>query len=162
VRRHAAKGIFQHADRIDDVRPVVEHHVALDARREAMPWLPEPHTDEETRAWAADIALPNQEVWVAEVDDRGVGYAARDGVELNDLYVRPGWQGRGVGGALLRRAMDESSGELSLRTFQRNAVVRRFYERRGFVAVALTDGADNEEREPDVRYRWSRPAGVAS
>ena len=34
---------------------------------------------------------------------------------------------------------------------------RRFYEARGFSAVAFTDGARNEEGEPDVLYRWTRP-----
>ena len=43
---------------------------------------------------------------------------------------------------------------LSLWTFQRNEPARRFYEQRGFVAVKETDGSGNEEREPDVLYRW--------
>ena len=30
------------------------------------------------------------------------------------------------------------------------------YEARGFQAIRSTDGADNEERTPDVRYRWER------
>jgi hypothetical protein len=30
----------------------------------------------------------------------------------------------------------------------------RFYQRHGFVPVERTDGAGNEEREPDVRYQW--------
>ena len=33
-----------------------------------------------------------------------------------------------------------------------NTDARRFYERHGFTAVASSDGSDNEEREPDVRY----------
>ena len=32
----------------------------------------------------------------------------------------------------------------------------RFYEARGFRPVRFTDGADNEEQMPDVRYRWQR------
>ena len=32
----------------------------------------------------------------------------------------------------------------------------RFYEARGFRAICFTDGADNEEKMPDVRYRWQR------
>jgi len=35
-----------------------------------------------------------------------------------------------------------------------NEPARRFYERHGFVAEELTEGAANEERAPDVRYRW--------
>jgi hypothetical protein len=30
------------------------------------------------------------------------------------------------------------------------------YERHGFVAIDTTDG-QNEERAPDVHYRWSNP-----
>ena len=43
---------------------------------------------------------------------------------------------------------------LDLWAFRSNTGARRFYERHGFVAVAFTEG-DNEEGEPDVRYHWS-------
>ena len=33
---------------------------------------------------------------------------------------------------------------------------RAFYAREGFVEVDWTDGAGNEEHEPDVRCRWVR------
>ena len=62
-------------------------------------------------------------------------------------------QRRGAGGALLQIAKGSRS-VLSPWTFQRNAAARLFYERRGFVAVEETDGGRNEEREPDVLYRW--------
>ena len=45
---------------------------------------------------------------------------------------------------------------LHLWTFQRNAQARRFYEARGFALVKETDGAANEEKEPDARYLWTR------
>jgi len=35
---------------------------------------------------------------------------------------------------------------------------RRFYGREGFVEVEHTDGAGNEEGEPDVRLEWRPPA----
>jgi GNAT superfamily N-acetyltransferase len=136
----------------DDADAIAEIHIA--ARREAMPWLPAIHTDDETRAWVARVVLPHQTVWVAETDGEIIGYVAVDGSELNDLYVRPGWQGQGVGSALLERAKALGPGELSLWAFQRNTGARRFYERHGFTLVELTEGADNEEREPDSRYRW--------
>lgn len=138
-----------------DVDAIAEVHIA--ARREAMPWLPVLHTDVETRAWVAAVVMPHQEVWVAEVDGQVAGYATLDGAELNDLYMQPGYQRRGVGTALLRKAMERSAGELLLWTFQRNAGARQFCERHGFSVVELTDGAANEEREPDVRYHWFRP-----
>lgn len=137
-----------------DADAIAAIHIA--ARRAAMPWLPMLHTDDETCEWVASIVLPAQDVRVAEMDGRVVGYVTRDGVQLNDLYVRPGFQGRGVGTALLRAAMAASPGELWLWTFQRNAAARRFYERHGFEAVERTDGAGNEEREPDVRYWWTK------
>ncbi len=128
--------------------------IHLTARREAMPWLAVVHSDAETHAWVGGVLIPEQNVWVAEVDGVVVGYAAIKGAWLNDLYVRPGYQGQGVGSALLANAMELSPAELNLWTFQRNANARRFYERRGFAVVELTDGAGNEEREPDIRYRW--------
>jgi ribosomal protein S18 acetylase RimI-like enzyme len=71
--------------------------------------------------------------------------------------VLPGYQGQGVGSALLAVAQNASA-TLQLWTFQSNAGARRFYEGRGFIAVEQTDGSGNEEHEPDVRYRWDRSA----
>lgn len=141
-----------------DADVIAEVHIA--ARREAMPYLPVLHTDEETRDWVANFVLAQQVVWVGESEGRVVGYVSLDGPMLNDLYVLPGMQGQGAGSALLAKARELSPGELSLWTFQRNEQARRFYEQRGFRAVELTDGSGNEEGEPDVRYRWvaaSRP-----
>jgi hypothetical protein len=43
---------------------------------------------------------------------------------------------------------------LDLYTFQVNGGARRFYERHGFVGIALGDGSGNDEGQPDVRYAW--------
>ena len=51
--------------------------------------------------------------------------------------------------------------EIQLWTFQANAGARRFYERHAFLAEELTDGAGNDEGEPDVRYRWRRTEAEA-
>ena len=32
----------------------------------------------------------------------------------------------------------------------------RSFEARGFRAIRFTDGAANEEKTPDIRYRWQR------
>jgi hypothetical protein len=45
---------------------------------------------------------------------------------------------------------------LQLWTFQRNAQARRFYEARGFALAQETDGARNQEKEPDALYLWTR------
>ena len=74
---------------------------------------------------------------------------------IEQLYVEPAAQGQGLGAALLATAKRAAHGAagLDLWAFQANAQARRFYERHGFVAVAFTDG-DNEERVPDMRYAW--------
>lgn len=137
-----------------DVAAIADIHTL--ARREAMPYLPELHTDVETRDWLMHVVLPQQEVWVAERAGRVVGVSALEGQVLEQLYVLPGERGRGVGSSLLAKALEIAGGEVMLWTFQRNTAARTFYEHRGFVAIECTDGAGNEEREPDVRYRWSR------
>lgn len=146
-------GTLQAAD-VADASSIADIHTS--ARREAMPYLPTLHSDEETLHWVTEIVLPHQVVWVAVEGESVAGYMAMDGAELNDLYVHPDMQGGGIGTALLDKAKELSPGHLGLWTFQRNARARRFYERRGFRVVEFTDGRDNEEREPDVRYEWSR------
>jgi GNAT superfamily N-acetyltransferase len=128
--------------------------VHLAARREAMPWLREVHADEETYAWVAEQVLPRHEVWVAEVAGQVVGVAALDGESLEQLYILPGYQGRGIGSALFAQAKALRPAGFTFYVFQRNARARAFYERRGCVAVAFGDGSENEEDEPDVLYRW--------
>jgi GNAT superfamily N-acetyltransferase len=73
--------------------------------------------------------------------------------EPDDLYVRPGWQRRGVGLCLFNKAKALSPRRLELWAFQRNTNARAFYESQGFRAVQCTDGR-NEEHEPDVKYEW--------
>jgi GNAT superfamily N-acetyltransferase len=136
-----------------DADDIAEIHLA--SRREAMPWLPEVHSDEETYAWVAGVVLPQREVWVAEVDGRVVGVAALEGDFLEQLYILPGYQGLGIGSALFDKARELRPHGLSFYAFQRNARAREFYERRGCIIVEFGDGSGNEEGEPDVLYRWT-------
>ena len=45
--------------------------------------------------------------------------------------------------------------------FRDNARARRFYEYHGAEALYETDGSNNEERAPDVRYEWRPPPSPA-
>jgi GNAT superfamily N-acetyltransferase len=129
--------------------------VWLRSRRAAVPAVPATvHPDDDVRHWFATVAVATMETWLAEADGMAVGVLVLDGDELRQLYVDPGWQGRGVGSQLLRLAQQRRPGGLALWTFQSNLGACRFYERHGFVAVAWTDGSANEERAPDVRYVW--------
>ena len=135
-----------------DADPVADVHLA--ARREAMPYLPELHTERETRDWVRDVVLDRDEVHVADADGRVVGFVALAGSVIEHLYVGPEAQGRGIGGTLLALAKELRPKGFDLWVFQRNEQARAFYERRGLRLVELTDGAGNEEREPDARYEW--------
>src|SRR5215212_4592309 len=126
--------------------------------REALPYLPDLHTEDEDRVWVANMLLPHQEVWVAEAGGRVVGVAALDGEMLAQLYILPGEQGQGIGSALLAKAMAHRPAGMRLYAFQRNTRARGVYERRGFVAVEFGDGSGNEEGEPDVLYQWTPTA----
>lgn len=128
------------------------HRIAFD---EAMPWLVGLHTPDEDRWFYRERIFPMCQVWGWFADDVLSGIIAfRDGW-VEQLYVLPVVQGRGVGTELLDIA--KGAGErLELWTFQRNAPARRFYEARRFMVIEETDGARNEEREPDVRYLWTR------
>jgi hypothetical protein len=82
------------------------------------------------------VILNECEVTVAEDESGIVAFLARQGEEIRLLYTRPG------------------IGAHELWCFQANDRARRFYEARGFRAIRFTDGAQNEEQMPDIRYRW--------
>jgi GNAT superfamily N-acetyltransferase len=95
-------------------------------------------------------------------NDRGgrygiVAFLARAGDEVRQLYTRPDRIGQGAGTQLIEAAKASGVAALELWCFQANTRARRFYEARGFHAIRMTDGRDNQERMPDVRYRWERP-----
>lgn len=124
--------------------------------RASLAFLPELHTAEEDLAYFSGRLFPSNAVWVAEEGGAIVGYVAFQPHFIEHLYILPEHQDRGLGVALLGKAM-AGARELRLWTFQANAKARRFYERHGFVVERLTDGADNEEKHPDVLYHWVRP-----
>lgn len=128
------------------------HRSAFDER---LPWLAGLHSAAEDRDHFRNRVFNSCVVWGGFDDGQLVGIVAfRDGW-IDHLYVLPRFQGRGIGGALLKVAK-AAFPSLSLWTFQRNEAARRFYETRGFRVVETTDGAANDEREPDVRYSWER------
>jgi ribosomal protein S18 acetylase RimI-like enzyme len=135
-----------------DAAAIAEIH--LTSRRDAMPYLHLAHSDDSTRAWFAKVVGDRPLCWwVARYEGQSVGYMRVVGDELDHLYVRPDWQRRSVGLALVLKAKSLSPARLVLWTFQRNTNARAFYEAQGFGIAGCTDG-DNEEHEPDVRYVW--------
>ena len=106
------------------------------------------------------MILKECEVTVAEDESGIAGFLALKGEEIRLLYTRPDRIGMGAGSQLIDAAKASGIGVLELWCFQANERARRFYEARGFHAIRFTDGAENEERTPDVRYRWERYGGA--
>lgn len=97
--------------------------------------------------------------YVYEADGQVVGWLHIAPGELDHLYCRRGFTGRGIGKALLDYAKTQLPGGFFLYTFQVNEGAWRFYAREGLVEVALGDGSGNEEGQPDVRLHYG-PTGA--
>lgn len=144
--------IVRQLERKDMAAAARVHRMAFDAR---LPSLAGLHRPEEDRAYFEGPVFEACEVWGAKDADGLHGFIAFREGWVDHLYVRPSRQGLGLGGRLLDVAKAKQA-VLRLWTFQRNRLARAFYEAKGFVLVELTDGARNEEQEPDALYRWRR------
>ena len=122
---------------------------------QALPSLAGLRTPEEDQWFFRERIFNTCEMWGAfdGAAMRGI-IAFREGW-IDQLYVLPEAQRRGVGKDLLQVAQNAFD-RLQLWTFQRNAPARRFYKARGFALIQETDGAGNEEKEPDALYLWTR------
>ena len=134
--------------------------ILLASRKAFLPFAPSPHSDGNVRAWVRSTLLRTQAVTVAVAAGQVVGVLAvieRDGIAwITQLYLHPAHVGKGIGFRLLAHAIGSTSLPVRLYAFQQNHGARRFYERHGFVPIAFTDGAGNEERCPDVLYELAR------
>ena len=140
-----------------DLGPVAEVHLA--SRAAAVPAMPPPvRSPEEVRGWVLGWDLSSYDVWVAEsATGDVVGYARFGDAWLDDLYVLPEWQGRGVGAMLFDLVTSQRPDGFCLWVFESNEPARRFYLRRGCLELERTDGSANEERAPDIRVAWPGP-----
>ncbi|MEK6719848.1 MAG: 6-phosphogluconolactonase [Chloroflexota bacterium] len=144
--------------------------VATDAAAVSDLWLttfratysfPPAHPDDTVRSWlAAEIEAPTRETWLAVGPGAAiVGLMILGPATVEQLYVHPDQQGRGIGSRLMSLARDRRPDGLELYTFEVNERARAFYRRRGFNEIAFGDGSANEERQPDVRMAWRPPDG---
>ena len=116
-------------------------------------FLPKLHTAEEDRAHLEGV-IAEQDVWVADDEGELAGFIALKGDLGTFFYVTPEAQRRGLGSKLFEHVQQERRSGFTFWVFQANEAARRFYEKRGCVAVEFTDGSGNEEKTPDVRYEW--------
>ncbi len=93
-------------------------------------------------------------VELALVEGKVAGIIAYNDIEISQLYIHTDFQGIGIGTALLSKAKEQSSGRLTLYTFEINQNAQRFYEKHGFNIIGR--GYENEEYLPDILYEWER------
>ena len=72
---------------------------------------------------------------VAEADGRVVGYLGASGGLLDDLFIDPAWQGRGLGRTLAEAQLARGIRPVTLEVFEQNLPARRLYEVLGFRTV---------------------------
>ena len=119
-----------------------------------MPWLPRLHSAADDRRYFAERVIGECDVLVVRRERLPIAFLALRDEMVDHLYVRPDAQRAGIGSALIEVAKSRRLGGLRLWAFQRNHGARAFYARHGFAEIKHTDGADNQEHEPDVLLAW--------
>jgi GNAT superfamily N-acetyltransferase len=111
------------------------------------------YTQEQDSHFFLTTVVPNCDVWVAESEDKLVGFIALDDDLIDLLFVDVGNQGRGIGTALVEKAKNLSPDKLRAYTFQKNQAARKFFEKNGFVEIGFGVSPPPED-EPDVELLW--------
>jgi ribosomal protein S18 acetylase RimI-like enzyme len=109
----------------------------------------------EDQEYFRDHIMKDDQLWVVELAKRPVAFMAIRGEFIDQLYVHPDYQNRGIGKALLDHARQLSPDHLWLYTLQININACAFYEKNGFVAEKFGISPPPES-EPDVEYHWRK------
>ena len=123
------------------------------------------HTFEEDCEYFQNVISQNNDLWVAEADGRMAGFLAIAGDFVDQLFVHPDFQRRGLAGICSTMPNISRLSIFFLYTFQVNTNGRAFYEKNGFVAVrfgvspapnlsrmwSITGGRENEREWMNIR-----------
>jgi len=131
-----------------------------------MPYLPQLHSQGRD-ARVRGLARRRGGSWLVEHNGAPWASSCCAGVHVEQLYVHPAHQRSGIGSRLLRPPWPRTCARTArASSSRRNNAAREFYAAHlGFSVARLSDGAGNEEREPDallVRAAGAAEAGAAS
>ena len=118
---------------------------------------------------AKEIADPSMRVFLAEEKGRLLGFCklvlacgwpdharGQSVIELKQLYTDPQTTGRGIGTALMDRALEiareQAADEVQLSVWSGNEGAQRFYARYGFAKVADIYFMVGEQRDDEFLY----------
>jgi GNAT superfamily N-acetyltransferase len=124
----------------DDARPKLEARMGYSASDDL--------------AFFENVLMKTCAVWIITRDARPVGLLALKNDSIEQLYIDPAEQGKGLGSALIDFSKRSSPRRLELYTHVWNNNARRFYEHHGFRATKFGT-SPAPESEPDVKYVWS-------
>lgn len=133
--------------------------IFLASRKADVAFAPLAHSDAEVKQWIREVLIPTGGLYIYRERGVAVGMlciSVHGGFSwIDHLYIHPEHVGKGFGAALLTFAKKSLPSPIRLYTFQQNVGAIRFYEREGFRPIRLSDGAENEERCPDVLFEWA-------
>ncbi len=131
-------------------------NIFLRSRKELVAKAPLVDSDEAIADWIESTLIPAERTTVALVKNNIVGFISISqddkGSWIDHLYLNPDHINKKIGSYLLQIALDELPRPIKLYTFQCNQLARDFYEKWDFKAIEFTDGANNEEKCPDILY----------
>jgi putative acetyltransferase len=93
------------------------------------------YSESEVRTWYAGKFREWSWGLLAAKSGVGVGFIAVSGAHLDQLFVDPNHQGRGIGTHLLKEALARTPAIKTLHVFEQNTRAREFYELYGFGEV---------------------------
>jgi GNAT superfamily N-acetyltransferase len=143
---------FQSAD-LDQV-------IALwyDTWHHTFPELTHPHPQAAWKQRFQREFVNRASIWVAECSGVIAGFVVvmTEQQYLEQLFVVPPFQHRGIGGVLLDKAKSLCPQGLRLHTLQHNKAACTFYERHDFRPTSV--GVNKINGQPSVEYTWTPSA----
>ncbi len=117
------------------------------------------HTPERQARVLADKVAKGSRLYLLWVDGAAVGVVTVTGSLIEDLYILPAFQNRGLGTALLRYAVGACAGTPTLWILENNAGAERLYRREGFAPTGRKSAITEELAEVEFELRRQRSPG---